>query len=79
MKVKFQTINTKQQLYALSFMLSALNSTLSALRFMLFIFIILAADVFADIYAPTDSIILTVGCLDSTFLNIANPDSVWFK
>jgi len=34
---------------------------------------------FADVYAPTDSIVLTVGCLDSTFLTVANPDSVWFK
>jgi hypothetical protein len=33
----------------------------------------------ADVYAPTDSIVLTVGCLDSTFLNVANPDSIWFK
>jgi hypothetical protein len=37
------------------------------------------ADVFADTYAPSDSIVLTVGCLDTTFLNVANPDSVWFK
>jgi hypothetical protein len=32
-----------------------------------------------DIYAPTDSVVLTVGCLDTTFLNVANPDSIWFK
>jgi hypothetical protein len=52
----------------------------------LFLFFVLAADggqrtadVFADVYAPTDSIVLTVGCLDTTFLNLADPDSVWFK
>ena len=33
----------------------------------------------ADVYAPTDSITLTVGCLDTTFLDLADPDSVWFK
>jgi hypothetical protein len=33
----------------------------------------------ADIYAPTDSVVLTVGCLDTTFLNVANADSIWFK
>jgi hypothetical protein len=37
------------------------------------------ADIFADVYAPADSIVLTVGCLDTTFLNVANPDSAWFK
>lgn len=37
------------------------------------------ADVFADVYAPSDSIVLSVGCLDTTFLNVADPDSVWFK
>jgi len=52
----------------------------------LFLFFVLAADggqrtadVFADVYAPTDSIVLTVGCLDTTFLNVANADSIWFK
>ena len=55
-------------------------------KLILFILLILAADggqwtadIFADVYAPADSIVLTVGCLDTTFLNIANPDSVWFK
>ena len=33
----------------------------------------------ANVYAPTDSIVLTVGCLDTTFLGIADPDSIWFK
>jgi len=62
------------------------NSKFKIFRIPLFIFIILAADggqrtagVFADIYAPSDSITLTVGCLDTTFLNIANADSIWFK
>jgi hypothetical protein len=80
MKVKFQNTNTKFQIANFK------NSTLSALRSILFISIILAADcgqrtadVFADVYAPSDTIVLTVGCLDSTFLNVANPDSVWFK
>ncbi len=33
----------------------------------------------ADTYAPADSLVLTVGCLDTTFLDVADPDSVWFK
>ena len=33
----------------------------------------------ADVYGPTDSVVLTVGCLDTTFLDIVDPDSVWFK
>lgn len=35
-------------------------------------------EVKADVYSPTDSIVLTVGCLDTTFLAISTPDSVWF-
>jgi hypothetical protein len=66
--------------------LSAVEGLRTFFETLLFTFLILAADcelrtadVFADIYAPTDSIVLTVGCLDTTFLNIANPDSAWFK
>ncbi|MFQ6002499.1 MAG: hypothetical protein ACE5KJ_02005 [Candidatus Zixiibacteriota bacterium] len=50
-------------LFALNSLLLTLSSPLS----------------FADVYAPADSIALTVGCLDTTFLGIADPDSVWFK
>jgi hypothetical protein len=62
------------------------NSRFPIFWILLFTLMILAADsglwtadVFADVYAPTDSIALTIGCLDTTFLGIADPDSVWFK
>ncbi|MCI0532516.1 MAG: hypothetical protein L0Y74_11330, partial [candidate division Zixibacteria bacterium] len=35
--------------------------------------------VFAQIYAPSDSLTLTIGTTDTTFLNLADVDSVWFK
>jgi hypothetical protein len=57
------TLNSLLPTFFLGFLLLTLNSPLSL----------------ADVYAPSDSLVLTVGCLDTTFLAIADPDSVWFK
>src|SRR3990170_4185860 len=35
--------------------------------------------VLADVYAPSDSLTLSIGTTDTTFLNLSDVDSVWFK
>jgi len=35
--------------------------------------------VLAQVYAPSDSLTLTIGTTDTTFLNLSDVDSVWFK
>ncbi len=35
--------------------------------------------VLAQVYAPSDSLTLTIGTTDTTFLTLADVDSVWFK
>ena len=61
------------------FLLFILNSLLSTC-FLGFLLLTLNSPLsLADVYAPTDSVVLTVGCLDTTFLAVADPDSVWFK
>ena len=44
----------------------------------LFLLLVLTGQVQAETYDPTDSVLLTVGTVDTTFLNVANVDSVWF-
>ncbi len=56
-----------------------LNSLLSTLLVSFLLLTLNSSVSFADVYAPSDSLVLTVGCLDTTFLNLADPDSVWFR
>ena len=37
------------------------------------------SDGLAQVYAPSDSLTLTIGTTDTTFLNLSDVDSVWFK
>ena len=61
------------------FLLFTLTSSLS-ICFLGFLLLTLnSSPSLADVYAPSDSVVLTVGCLDTTFLAVADPDSVWFK
>jgi hypothetical protein len=58
--------------------------TLEEFRLLMFFLILIALVLIArfaktDTYAPADSVSLSVGCLDTTFLNVADADSVWFK
>jgi hypothetical protein len=60
------------------------DRTINWLIFMMVILIIIAVTflflpkVKAEIYVPSDSILLTVGTVDSTLLTVANADSIWF-
>jgi hypothetical protein len=42
-------------------------------------FVLIAHFARTETYSPTDSLALTIGTTDTTFLTVATPDSVWFK